>query len=63
MIVKLRDQPFDLLVGPTVEQVGLGQLWERSLHCGSLFDSTLFYGTEVIRREDGKSLLEGVNVE
>jgi hypothetical protein len=38
-------------------------LWEGGLHCGSLFDGTLFDTIAVIRRECGKPLLEGVDVE
>ena len=41
----------------------MGQLWEGGLHCGSLFDGTLFDTMAVIRREYGESLLEGVDVE
>jgi hypothetical protein len=38
-------------------------LWESALHCGSLFDGTLFDTMPVLRRECGESLLEGVDVE
>ena len=62
-MVKLCDQPVDLLIGPIVEQIGVGQLWEGGLHRGGLFDGTLFDTMAVIRRKAGKSLLEGVNVE
>jgi len=41
----------------------MGQLWESALHCGSLFDGTLFDTIPVLRRECGESLLEGVDVE
>ncbi len=41
----------------------MGQLWEGGLHCGGLFDGTLFDAMAVIRREAGESLLEGVDVE
>lgn len=41
----------------------MGQLWESSLHCGRLFDGTLFDAMAVIRLEGGESLLEGVDVE
>ena len=63
MIVKLRDQPVDLLIGPLVEKIALGQLWENGLHCGGVFDGTLFDTMAVIRRKAGESLLEGVDVE
>jgi hypothetical protein len=63
MMVKLCDQPVDVLIGPIVEQVGLGQLWERCLHCGGLFNGALFDSMAVVRREAGESLLEGVDVE
>jgi hypothetical protein len=62
-MVKLCDQSVDVLIGPIVEQVGLGQLWESGLHCGSLFNGTLFDAMTVIRREVGESLLEGADVE
>ena len=62
-MVKLCDQSVNVLVGPIVEQVGLGQLWESGLHCGGLFNGTLFDTMAVIRREAGKSLLEGTDVE
>ena len=41
----------------------MGQLWERGLHCGSLFDGTLLDTMAVLRRECGESLSEGVGVE
>ena len=63
MMVKLCDQPVDLPIGPIVEQVGVGQLRESGLHCGGLFDGTLFDAMAVIRRKAGESLLEGVDVE
>ena len=62
-IVKLCDQPVDLLIGPIVEKIGVGQLWGSGLHCGGLFDCTLFDTMAVIRRKAGESLLEGVDVE
>jgi hypothetical protein len=63
MIVKRCDQPVDLLIGPIVEKIGVGQLWEGGLHCGGVFDGTLFDTMAVIRREASESLLEGVDVE
>ena len=63
MIVKFCDQPVDVLIGPIVEQIGLDQLREGGLHCGGLFDGTLFDTMAVIRREAGESLLEGLDVE
>ena len=62
-IVKLCDQPVDLLIGPIVEKIGVGQLWGSGLHCGGLFDCTLFDTMTVIRRKAGESLLKGVDVE
>ena len=63
MVVKLCDQPVDLLIGPIVEKIGAGQLWECGLHCGGVFDGTLFDTMAVIRRKAGESLLEGPGVE
>jgi hypothetical protein len=63
MMVKLCDQPVDLLIGPIVEKIGVGQLWKGGLHCSGVFDGTLFDTMAVIRRKAGESLLEGVNVE
>jgi hypothetical protein len=63
MMVKLYGQPVDFPIGPIVEQVAVGQLWESGLHCGGLFDGTLFDAMAVIRRKAGESLLEGVDVE
>jgi len=63
LMVELCDQLVDLLIGPIIEQVGVGQLWEGRLHCGGVFDGTLFYTMAVIRRKVGESLLEGVDVE
>ena len=63
MILKLCDQPVDLLIGPIVEKIGLGQLREGGLHRGGVFDGTLFDTMAVIRRKAGESLLESVDVE
>ena len=63
MILKLCDQPVDLLIGPIVEKIGLGQLREGGLHCGGVFEGTLFDTMAVIRRKAGESLLESVDVE
>jgi len=63
MMVKLLDQPVDLLIGPIVEKIGVGQLWKGGLHCGGVFDGTLFDTMAVIRRKAGESLLEGLDVE
>jgi len=63
MMVKLLDQLVDLLIGPIVEKIGAGQFWEGGLHCGGVFDGTLFDTMAVIRRKAGESLLEGVDVE
>ena len=62
-LVKLCDQLVNVLIGPIVEQIGVGQLWESSCHCSSLFDGSLFDTMAVIRREGGEPLLEGVDVE
>ena len=62
-MLKLRDQPVDVLIGPIIEQIAVGQLWERGLHCGSLFDGTLLDTMAVIRLEGGESLLEGLDIE
>ena len=63
MMVKLCDQPVDLLIGPSIKKIGLGQLWKGGLHCGGLFDRPLFDTMAVIRRKASESLLEGVDVE
>ena len=63
IVVKLCDQPIDLLIRPIVEQIGVGQLRERSFHCNGLFDGTLFNAMALVRRDAGESLLESVNVE
>jgi len=63
MVVKLRDQPVDVLIGPIVEQMGGGQLREGCFHCSGLFDGALFDAMAVIRRKAGESLLEDLDVE
>lgn len=62
-MVKLCDQSIDVMIGPIVEQIAVGQLWERGFHGGGLFDGSLFDTMAVIRRKVGESLLEGVDVE
>ena len=62
-MVKFCDQSIDFLIGPIVEQICAGQLWERGLHGGGLFDGALFDTMAVFRRETGESLLKGMNVE
>jgi len=62
-MVKFCDQSVDFLIGPIVEQICAGQLWERGLHGGGLFDGALFDTMAVIRRKTGESLLEGEDVE
>jgi len=63
MIMKLCNQPVDLLIGPIVEKIAVAQLREGGLHCGGLFDGPLFDTMAVIRRKGGESLLEGLDVE
>ncbi len=63
MMVKLCDQPVDFLIGPIVEQIAVGQLWEGGFHRGGVLDGALFDTMAVVRREVGESLLEGVDVE
>jgi hypothetical protein len=63
MIMKLCNQPVDVLIGPIVEKIAVGQLREGDLHCGGLFDGPLFDTMAVIRRKAGESLLDGVDVE
>ena len=62
-MVKLCDQPVDFLIGPIVEQIAVGQLWEGGFHRGGVLDGALFDTMAVVRREAGESLLEGVDVE
>jgi hypothetical protein len=61
--MKLCNQPVDVLIGPLVEKIGVAQLREGGLHCGSVFEGTLFDTMAVIRRKAGESLLERVDVE
>jgi hypothetical protein len=63
MMVKRCDQLVDLLIGPMVEQICMGQLWKGGLHCGGLFDGALFDMMALVRRKAGESLLEGLDVE
>jgi hypothetical protein len=63
MIAKFCDQPVDFLIGPIVEQSGLDQLWEGSLHGGGVLDGALFDAMAVIQREAREPLLEAVDVE
>ena len=62
-MVKFCDQSIDVLIGPIVEQIGVGQLWERCLHCHGLFNGPLFDAMTVVRRQTSESLLEAVGVE
>jgi hypothetical protein len=62
-MVKLGDESIDVLIGPIVEQLGLGELWKCGFHRGGLFDSALLDVMAVIRRKAGESLLEGLDVE
>ena len=61
--MKFCDQPVDRVVGPRVEKIGVGELWEGGFHLRGLFNSTLFDTVAVIRRKSGESLLEGLDVE
>ena len=63
IVMKLCNQSVDFQIGPIVEQLATGQLWEGGFHCGSLFDSTLLDTQALILREAGQSLLERVDVE
>jgi hypothetical protein len=63
VIVKVCNHPVDLLIGPTVEMIGFGQLWEGCLHCVRVFLGTLFDTMALVRREAGESLLKGMDVE
>ena len=63
MMVKFRDQSVDLLIGPRVEQIGVGELWEGNFHCGGVFERTLFDTMAVLRWKAGESLLEGLDIE
>jgi hypothetical protein len=62
MMVKFCDQPVDLLIGPIVEQIGVGQLWEGGLHCSGVLKGALFDAMAVVRWESGEPLWEGVDV-
>jgi hypothetical protein len=63
LIVKFCDQPVDLLIGPRVEKIGVGELWEGGFHSRGLFNRTLFDTVAVIQRKSGESLLKGVDIE
>ena len=62
MMVKLCDQPVDLLIGPIVEQIAVGQLWEGGFHGNGLFNGALFDLMAVSWRKAGESLLEGLDI-
>jgi hypothetical protein len=63
MRVKLRGQPINLQIGPCVEKMGIGELWEYGLHCSGLFSGTSLDSLASIRRKAGESLLESLDVE
>lgn len=63
MMVKLSRQPVDLLIGPMVETITVGQLGEHGFHCSDVLGGTLFDTMAEIRREVGESLLEGLDIE
>lgn len=62
-MVEFCGQPVDFLVGPLVEQLGLGQLREGCFHRSGLFDGALFDALALVCREAGESLLEDLDVE
>lgn len=62
LMVKLCDQPVDLLIGPIIDQVGVRQLREGCFHCSGLFERPLFDALAVLRRKAGESMLEGLDV-
>jgi hypothetical protein len=63
VLVKLCDQPIDLLIGPIIDQVGAPQLWEGYFHGSGLFDGALFDAMAVIRLKAGESFSEGLDIE
>lgn len=63
MLAKFFGQPVDFLVGPFIEQIGLGQLWEGCFHRGGLFGGALFDALALVCREAGEPLLEDLDVE
>ena len=63
MMVKFRDQPVDLLIGPCVEKIRVGELWKGRFHCSDMLNGTLFDTVAVIRRKSGEPLLKCVDVE
>ena len=63
IILKFCDQPVDLLIGPIVEKIGSGQLWERGLHRDDVLNRPLLDMMAMIGREAVESLLEGLYVE
>ncbi len=63
LMVKLCDQPVDLLIGPIVDQVGVRQLREGCFHCSGLFERLLLDALAVIRLKAGESFSEGLDIE
>jgi hypothetical protein len=53
MMVKLCNQPVDLLIRPIAQQIGVGEFWEGGFHGRGLSDSTLFDAMVVIRWKSG----------
>ena len=62
-MVKLCDQSIDVLIGPFVELLGVGELRECGFHGSGLLDGALLDLMAVSRRKAGESLLEGPGVE
>ena len=62
MLVKLCDQPVDLLIRPIVYPIGFRQVWKGAFHRSSLCNGSLFYAMAVIRRKNGESCLESLNI-
>jgi hypothetical protein len=47
--VKFRDQSVDLLIGPIVEKLCVGELWEGGFHFRGVVRGTLFDTPAVIQ--------------
>ena len=62
-MVKLGDESVDVLIGPFIEQIGVGELWKCGFHHRGLFDGALLDVMAVIWWKAGESLLESLDVE